>query len=294
MLTFLHLSDLHFTTSDAGTQFDLDVKIREALLADLGKDERTNFDAILVTGDIAYHGRAEEFAMAKKWFEEVRIRTSTSPEALYVVPGNHDVNRDTVSVGSSLWELHQTLRQEMPHANRLKSLEKKLQDPFDFLTALKEYRNWAAECGCPTNPEELAWVQVHDSKTLDDGSRIRFHGLNSALISDDKDKKANLLLSKFQFGHFDASPNYVNIVLCHHPPNWLIDGDQADDYFRNQAQVVLCGHEHDTRCYRVENSVRVFAGAVHPNPREQTYEPCYHVLKLFIDTNGKREACGAC
>ena len=65
MLTFLHLSDLHFTTSDAGTQFDLDVKIREALLADLGKDERTNFDAILVTGDIAYHGRAEEFAMAK-------------------------------------------------------------------------------------------------------------------------------------------------------------------------------------------------------------------------------------
>ena len=72
-------------------------------------------------------------------------------------------------------------------------------------------------------------------------------------------------------------------------PNWLIDGDQADDYFRNQAQVVLCGHEHDTRCYRVENSVRVFAGAVHPNPREQTYEPCYHVLKLFIDTNGKRE-----
>lgn len=289
MLNFLHLSDLHFTTTDAGTQFDLDLKIREALLEDLGKDERTNFDAILVTGDIAYHGRTEEFARAKDWLEEVRMKTLTSPEALYVVPGNHDVNRDTVSVNSALWELHQSLRQEMLHADRLKSLEKKLQDSFDFLTALKEYRNWAAEYGCPTNPKELAWVQVQGSKTLDDGSRIRFHGLNSALISDDKDKKANLLLSNFQFGHFDASPNYVNIVLCHHPPNWLIDSNQADDYFRNQAQVVLCGHEHDTRCYKVGKSLRVFAGAVHPNPREQAYEPCYHVLRLFIDTNGKRE-----
>jgi 3',5'-cyclic AMP phosphodiesterase CpdA len=62
MLTFLHLSDLHFTTTDADTQFDRDVKIREALLADLGKDGRSKFDAILVTGDIAYHGRVEEFS----------------------------------------------------------------------------------------------------------------------------------------------------------------------------------------------------------------------------------------
>ena len=290
MLNFLHLSDLHFTATDADTQFDRDLKIREALLADLGKDERTNFDAILVTGDIAYHGRAEEFARAKKWFEEVRTNTLTSPEALYVVPGNHDVNRDTVSEDSSLWELHQSLRKkDISREDRLASLKKKLHDPFDFLTALTAYQYWAAEYGCPTNPKELAWVQVLNSKTLEDGSRIRFHGLNSALISDDRDEKANLLLSDFQFCHFDASPNYVNIVLCHHPHPWLIDGNRANDHFRTQAQVVLCGHEHDPRCYREGNSLRVFAGAVHPNRRESNYEPCYHVLKLFINTNGKRE-----
>jgi 3',5'-cyclic AMP phosphodiesterase CpdA len=53
MLTLLHLSDLHITTADAGTQFDRDSNIRDALLADLGRDGRTNFDAILITGDIA-------------------------------------------------------------------------------------------------------------------------------------------------------------------------------------------------------------------------------------------------
>lgn len=126
MLTFLHLSDLHFTTTDAGNQFDLDIKIREALLADLGTDGRTNFDAILVTGDIAYHGRAEEFARAKEWLEEVRTNTESSPEALYVVPGNHDVNRDIVSVDSSLWELHQSLRKNTSPEERLTSLKMKL------------------------------------------------------------------------------------------------------------------------------------------------------------------------
>jgi DNA repair exonuclease SbcCD nuclease subunit len=150
MLTFLHLSDLHITTTDAGTQFDRDLKIREALLTDVGKDGRTNFDAILVTGDIAYHGRAEEFARAKAWLEAVRKATGSSPEALFVVPGNHDVNHAIVSKDSSLWELHQSLRKPMSYEDRLASLDKKLHDPFDFLAALAEYRLFAAEYGCAT------------------------------------------------------------------------------------------------------------------------------------------------
>ena len=290
MLTFLHLSDLHFTTSDADTQFDRDVKIREALLADLGKDGRTNFDAILVTGDITYHGRAEEFIRAKAWLEEVRKTTGSSPEALFVVPGNHDVNQAIVSPNSSLWELHQSLRKPMPHEERLASLNKKLHDPFDFLTAMAEYRAFAAEYDCPTNPKELAWVQVlDDERLLEDGTPIRFHGLNSALISDGEDKKANLFLGATQFHHFNSDPGYINIVLCHHPHAWLMDGNEANDFFRTQANIILCGHDHAARFYMEDSSLRVFSGALHPNPRESQWEPCYHVLQLSIPTGKKRE-----
>ncbi len=290
MLKFLHLSDLHFTTVDAGTQFDRDVKVREALLADLGKEGRSQFDAILVTGDISYHGRAEEFARAKAWFEEVRNSTESSPEALFVVPGNHDVNRGTVSRDSSLWELHQSLRKDAQPEDRLKSLEKKLQDPFDFLTALTEYRSFAAEYDCPTKPNELAWVQVlDDTRLLEDGTAVRFHGLNSALISDAEDAKANLFLGTIQFHRFDSNPSYVSIVLCHHPHSWLIDGNEVNDFLRNQAHVVLCGHEHDTRIYVEGGSLRVFAGAVHPARRENRWEPCYHILRLSVSTAAKRE-----
>lgn len=288
MLTFLHLSDLHFTTADAGTQFDRDVKVREALLADLGKEGRTKFDAILVTGDVAYHGRADEFSRAKAWLEEVRTATESAPEALFVVPGNHDINHATVAKGSSLWDLHQALRRPMPHEERIASLEKKLQDPFDFLNAMVEYRAFAAEHGCLTNPKELAWFQVLDDKPLEDGTTVRFHGLNTALISDPEDTKANLLIGT-QFNHFDAQPKYANVVLCHHPHAWLLDGNQANDFFRAQAHVVLCGHDHDPRCYMEGGSLRVFAGAVHPNRRESRWEPCYHVLRLSVNTGERRE-----
>jgi predicted MPP superfamily phosphohydrolase len=292
MLTFLHLSDLHFTVTDADSAFDRDAKIRETLLADLGKDGRTKFDAILVTGDIAYHGMATEFARAKDWFEVVRKATESSPEALYVIPGNHDVNRKAVEKDSSLWELHQSLRnKKMSYEDRLASLNKKLRDnSFDFLTALNEYRAFSLECDCPTTPKDLAWVQsLNDGQLLEDGTVVRFHGLNSALLSDGDDEKANLLLGATQFHHFNSDPGYVNVVLCHHPHSWMSDGNESNDFFRNQAHLVLCGHEHDPRIYREGRSLRVFAGAVHPNPREPKWLPCYHVIRLSIKAEMQRD-----
>jgi len=288
MVKLLHLSDLHITTADAGTQFDRDAKIREALISDLGKEDRNNFAAILVTGDLAYHGESEEFTRVKGWLEELRTETNVSPEGLFVIPGNHDVNRKTVSKDSSIWDLHQSLRKIENYEEQLASLNKKLQDSFDFLAALSEYRAFAVELDCPTNPRELAWVQVLAEQLLEDGSSVRLHGLNSALLSDPDDKKANLLVGAAQFHHFDSHPGYVNVVLCHHPHSWLMDGNQANDFFRNQAHVVLCGHEHDLRCYKEGHSIRVFAGAVHPNPREAKWEPCYHVITLSIQTAEKR------
>ena len=173
MLTFLHLSDLHITTEDAGSQFYQDVKIRQAILDDLGIEGRTNLDAILVTGDVAYHGRADEFERAKLWFEEVRTKTNSDPEAFFVVPGNHDVNQAIVFKSSGLWDLHEALRNpKKSTAERLASLECKLKDPtMPFLAALKEYNAFASEYGCPTTCHELAWVQfLNGGKTLEDGT----------------------------------------------------------------------------------------------------------------------------
>jgi len=59
MLTFVHLSDIHFDHRDDESQFDLNQQIRRALLADLGTrpSEVTTYEGLLVTGDISHGGQ---------------------------------------------------------------------------------------------------------------------------------------------------------------------------------------------------------------------------------------------
>lgn len=287
MLTLLHLSDLHFTTADAGSQFDRDVKVREALLADLGVEGRTQFAAILVTGDIAYHGRTEEFTRADGWFDEVCAKSATPIDALFVIPGNHDVDQAYVAKQSAMWDAHQALRNERDAEARLAGLEKKLKDTFDFLSTLGAYREFAARHGSNTSAQQLAWMHVLEHG-LEDGTQVRLHGLNSSFLSDEADARANLLVSEFQFQHLRPDSGYVDIVLCHHPSGWLLDAREIEDHLIREAHLVLCGHDHTPRCYPVGTSLRLFAGAVHPNRREKEWLPCYHVIRIGVETEPDR------
>lgn len=290
MLTFLHLSDLHFITDDVGTQYDRDDEIRAALLDDLGKEGRTNFDAILVTGDVAYHGRPSEFERASNWFAEIRNKTNVPAESLFTIPGNHDVNQDHVKAGSIMWEAHKCLREMKDEVQREKDLAGKLKDnSWDFLHPLTEYRNFAAKHGrlATTSAQELAWA-CQLTSNLDDGTPVVIHGLNSAFLSNADDEKANLLVSPFQFRHLQERRDCVNLVMCHHPATWLIDGNHVEDRFRKHAHIVLTGHEHQTRSFSVNYGLRVCAGAVHPSRGEREWNPGYNIIRLAIENNSQR------
>ena len=47
----------------------------------------------MVTGDIAKTGREEEYAIAGAFFGGLLATLEIDPERLFIVPGNHDVNR---------------------------------------------------------------------------------------------------------------------------------------------------------------------------------------------------------
>src|SRR5688572_4861559 len=79
MVVLAHLSDTHFD----GTQARAD---RSARVMNYLNDLPQPVDAILITGDIADHGLAEEYEQARK------ILAGSSP--VLICPGNHD-NRAT-------------------------------------------------------------------------------------------------------------------------------------------------------------------------------------------------------
>jgi hypothetical protein len=132
----------------------------------------------------------------------------------------------------------------------------------------------------------LAWHESFE-KPLDDGSRLILHGLNSALISDENDTEGKLLVTEFQTSHMRNEPGVVNLVMCHHPPCWLMDRSSMQTTVASFAQVALYGHEHTTRIVAESHHLQLFAGAVQPSRRDPDWLPTYHILQLAVEGSGE-------
>src|SRR5438132_1141446 len=106
MLTLVHLSDIHFSPRDDLSQLDINQQIRRALIEDIEQKpaDGAAYDALLITGDIAFSGVTDDFKKAQQWLDEVFKRTGLSPAQTSVIPGNHDVDRSYVLPEFPLWD----------------------------------------------------------------------------------------------------------------------------------------------------------------------------------------------
>lgn len=284
-LTFLHLSDIHFRHRKMSSQFDLDAQLRRPLLEDIkSKPAGAAYDGLLVTGDIAFGGKKTEYDKAKQFLEIIYRDAGVLPERTYVVPGNHDVDREMVVPGGAIWNNHSKLREPHDRVLRRELLQTQLtRDPAcNPLAPLESFNEFAQGFGCRTEKDKLVWVEFFPLP-LNDGSRLRLHGLNSALNSDEGDQIANLYLAPYQTQHLDRENGVTELLLCHHPPNWLMDKTDVEGAIHSFVRVALFGHEHNHRLQRIENTVQLFAGAVHPAARDPDWLPTYHVIQLHVE-----------
>ncbi len=101
-LTWLHLSDLH-----ASERSDWDARrVLETLLEDLQtlRDEHElRPDLLFFTGDAAFAGRGDEFDTAGRFLESVREACGVERENVFLVPGNHDVDRTVIDPDDTAW-----------------------------------------------------------------------------------------------------------------------------------------------------------------------------------------------
>src|SRR5262245_12790591 len=90
LFTWLHLSDLHFrgpwAVGDAH-------RIRAQVQQELAERGDPKPDALFVTGDLAWTGHPEEYADAAIWLRDTAFALDLEPSRVFVVPGNHDVDR---------------------------------------------------------------------------------------------------------------------------------------------------------------------------------------------------------
>jgi 3',5'-cyclic AMP phosphodiesterase CpdA len=107
-MLLLNVSDIHFRHPICNTQMDPDRPYRTRLIQDarIRAAELGPVGAILVSGDVAFAGAPEEYEAAYRWLIELADACGCPHDRIFVVPGNHDVNRRVVLDSPSVRNVH--------------------------------------------------------------------------------------------------------------------------------------------------------------------------------------------
>ena len=276
---FVHLSDIHFG-QEVGSELFIHDDVKDRLIddaADLVMNLAGGQAAgLIITGDIAYSGKHEEYQRAGEWLDRLTEAIGCEKTAVQIVPGNHDIDRDGISSGCQLM-LDQII------AGGESKLDEFLADELDrevLYGRFAAYRKFAEAYDCPL--DKVGGLASDRKLELATGRVLRFIGLNSALVCSAHDQKGRLLLGARQH----VLPSNLGeelVVLCHHPLNWLQDSEDARRYIRSRARVFMCGHEHkpSVKMEAVRNDgdlVMLSAGATVPPKVEGGYNYAYNLL----------------
>lgn len=267
ILSWLHLSDVHARHGNAQTHFVQQVVV-EDLLESLRRlpDGLERVDAVFVTGDLAYSGgRAhdDEYDYVCNMISAAAEILDVPADRVFVVPGNHDVDRRPAEEDDALKELLAQLR----HRERGLLLERPAELEQLFRSRWKGWRKLVDRL----TPHLVSHETEVGAWSFDlaggGGIPIRLVGLNTALLSqDDQDE------GKLRLGRHQATPIFVQdrlvLALGHHPLEWLADPRDVLGPLRRRVHLYLHGHVHEQAIHAVLHGggdvhVTSIAGAVH-------------------------------
>ncbi|MCR1795581.1 metallophosphoesterase [Leptospira sp. id769339] len=281
-MLLIHLSDLHFKKGEFDSPFDQNAHLRNELLKDVKlmlSELNKSAAAILISGDLTFAGRQEEFQYAEGWLSELCVASGAAFQDIFTVPGNHDVVRD-ISDKTVIQALHNSIKSESRNLN--KKITQILTDDSAsqlMYNSLENYNNFSNKFFCDLLPPKRT-IAVRDL-TLNDGSKLRIHGLNSTFVSSGADKIGDLFIDPSAL-RITRNPGIENLIICHHPYNWIRNGDELRDHFNVVSKLQLFGHEHINRNDINRDFVRLFASAGHPDRDESDWEPGYNIIVLNV------------
>ncbi len=237
---FLHLSDLHLRPAP-GKRYDQG-RVLKGLISFLSRD-RSDFplDLIFITGDLAFAGAAEEYAVVEQFLTDLLGATGVPPEQVFVVPGNHDVDRRT-----SKWLLRTLASDEEASDFFINGSSRSWHaHKFDaYRTSMSKVVGANRPLGLGVGPDAVEIVEVR-------GQQIAVASFNSAWFAhDDSDTgklwlgEANLDQAVERIQH--ESDVSLAIALMHHPTETLseLEREPVERLLERSFDVVLRGHLH--------------------------------------------------
>ena len=294
-MLLLYISDIHFREPDCiNPDLDPDRPYRTRMIQDVRQRVQATgpVGAMLIGGDVAFKGHPAEYEVAKAWIHDLAEACGCHLERIFVIPGNHDVDRGAITRSAAVRNAQAAIMAADPQ-RREREFRTQFMDAETgraLLKPLAAYNDFAKYFSCQIYaPDHLYWKQ---DLPLEDGVHLRVYGLTSVLLSGAggrDDTRESLYLSPLQTG-LDPADDVVNLVMCHHPPDWFSDQDEVDEKIANRAAIHLFGHKHRQRVAKDDGYIRFSAGAVNPDRNEAGWQPAYNLIDVRVTGEGRQRA----
>ncbi|HEX5703177.1 MAG TPA: metallophosphoesterase [Pyrinomonadaceae bacterium] len=251
VLTWLHLSDVHFQNAVGAMRWTQD-KVKESFLSQLPKllaEWELSPDLLFFTGDIAYSGEIEQYQIANDFLKQIESRLSKQIRT-YVVPGNHDVAWSKIDNDKRLrktlsdqYEVSDFFVNTANEPDRKKTFAR-FDDFWKFL-----------DDKLPKPPifkNDYFYVDQFEHS----GVKLGVAGLNSAWLSTKKRSRTyDVDLGELVLGEPQIFKSVqllesadIKFALLHHPPEsmWFKDFDRRmQRALLPKFDFILRGHEHE-------------------------------------------------
>lgn len=308
----LHVSDLH----ERGTREKEAWRRRRVLgdhwLQNLAEiREQGPIDLVCFTGDLADWGKQEEYEFAEKFLEEMMHQIGIGSELLYLVPGNHDIDRNPGTPTETAWK---TLRNRIESAN-VQDVSRWLHGgkaPLGFddnllsetLSRQNAYRAFLKKIGrdelLPENSPhgKLGYHAIVPQRKNIKRLPFDIHiiGLDSSWLCGDDSDTGRLRLTSDQVMTLCTDDKGVSLdgfrlVLMHHPLSDLADGSECRRLLAPNIDLLLRGHMHETEpelSVSPGSSIRQIAtGCLYEGHRADQWPNSCTVISVNCDDKGR-------
>lgn len=281
-LTWLHLSDIHFNSKTEWRDSAARESLLEYLIDLFRADDSLRPDLIFCTGDIAFGQTsslplAAQYGQAAEFFDLLLAACGRGDSPLprgrlFVVPGNHDVNRSSINRDAQDALVHRAAESHA-HAQTINQrFEDRSVEFMDAIKRLDEYGHFVA--AYLPHQADAAGRHFYARVVEAGGLKVGVAGFNSAWsCAGDEDDRALWLAAEWQFNAAQSQlkGSDVRIGLVHHPIDWLNanERDTATRRIPNGFHFWLHGHIHNAWVAPGATHVTIAAGAVGAEANEE-------------------------
>jgi len=279
----LHISDIHFKHEGAGIELASQAHIGNKLIQDARRwaNENGSPDFIFVTGDIAWKGGGQdndEYNGALEWLNRLIHDVRTNQDKVFLVPGNHDIDRGWVDNTDESRKHHKLFQRDIKELNVTLLYENNVEQyVWPKFKGFLQVANGEQFSGQPDiEPGAPSWSRMLPTRL----GNVRLVGLNTCMASwGDCDATDNLGIGTPQidslFPRQDETRD-LTIILQHHPLEWLVDGHILLSAFEESPFIICAGHIHKNTVtkqtnFNLNSGFQISAGAAHGDDKEHSY-----------------------